>query len=126
MIERRLERFGGGVHRLHRCLSSTLGYGSCLLAGDPRRLPGFPLALLLVPDLLESLPMLVATFPHFFRQSPRLFRFASGGLRQDAAPFGDPAVLLGVLAAILSRAHDCPWAAGADPPTEARSLIILT
>jgi hypothetical protein len=126
VIECRLQRLSSGVHRIHRCLSSTLGYGSGLLGGDPRCLPGFSQALLLVPDLLENLPMLVATFPHFFRQSPILFRFVPGGLRRDAAPFCGPAVLLSVLAPVLSRTHDCLRAAAAGSLTEAPSLTIPT
>ena len=124
VIERRLQRFSGGVHRIHRGLSSPFSDGSGLLAGDPRRFPGFSQALLLVQNLIENLPMLVATFPHFFRQSSILFRFVSGRLRQDAAPFCDLGALLSELASVLGRTHDCPRAAAAGPLTEARSLTI--
>src|SRR5688572_25785677 len=58
VVECRLQRLGGGLHSIHRRVTGSLGSGSCLLAATPHRLPGFPQALLLLPDCLERLTML--------------------------------------------------------------------
>jgi hypothetical protein len=83
-------------------VTGIVGCGSCLLTGDPRRLPGFPQALALLPDGLERPTMLVVDLPRFLRQSPELFRVVPGRLGRTALLLGEPTVLLGFLAAVLS------------------------
>ena len=74
VFERRLERLGGGMHRIHRCVTSTLGGGS-------RRLRGLPEVLALLPDSLQRLTMLVTEFTCFLGQLSELFRLKPDGFR---------------------------------------------
>ena len=58
MFERRFQALSGGVHGLYRQFPITFGCESCLLAGDPRRLPDVPQSLPLMPRLIARLPVL--------------------------------------------------------------------
>ena len=60
-----------------------LGRDSYFLTGDPRCLPGFPLALPLLADVFERFPMLVANFTRLFCRSSGVFRLVPGSLRRS-------------------------------------------
>ncbi len=76
----RCQRFCGCVHGIQCRVTGILGCGPCLLTGDPRRLPGFPETLPLLPDHLERFTMMVVNLPRFLCESSEPFRLIPGRL----------------------------------------------
>ena len=60
-----------------------LGRDSYFLTGDPRCLPGFPLALPLLADVFERFPMLGPNFTRLFCRLSGVFRLVPGSLRRS-------------------------------------------
>ena len=83
-----LHRFGTGVHRIHRRVTGSVGCDSCVLPGDPRRLPRFPQALPLLTNSLDRFTMLIADLARFLRQLPEPFRLTPGRLGCNTVFFG--------------------------------------
>ncbi len=97
----RLQRFRGCVERIDCRVTGSLGGVSCVLSGQPRRLPEFAEPLTLFAEGLERFAMLVPDLPRLLGQQSELFRLISGRLGCGAVFFGDFAPLLRVLTAVL-------------------------
>ena len=80
VVECRSQRFGGGVHGIHRGVTGSLGCGSRLLTSGPCRFTGFPHALPFISKYFERLTMEIARLPRFFRESSELLRLGPGRL----------------------------------------------
>ena len=93
VFERRLERFSGRLHGIHRSVTRSVGCGSRLLAGGPCRFSGFPQTLPFFTKQVERLTIEVAHLPRFFCKPSELLGLLTSILSPLACAFRLLAVL---------------------------------
>ncbi len=73
LFERRVQRIGGRVDRVHGGVTSSLGRHARLFSRNPRRFSDLPQVFPLQASFLGHLSMLVTKLPRFLCQCPELF-----------------------------------------------------